>query len=472
MSPPPPTADPAADPGADRAAAPGGRALTTATVLAIATPVVLSNAAVPLQGAIDTAIMGNTGDATLLAAVTLGAAAVVMAFASCNFLQTGISGTTAQALGAANPERAANTLLRGLIAAGAIALVFILAAGPFTTAALWLFEAPAGVDGPAATYVRLRLWGAPFELANYAVLGWFAGQGLTGRLFALQLAVSGVNVAATLGLVLGLGLGIEGVALGTVIGHAAGAAAGLAVARARLRALVPAGWRPRRARLFAAVEIAALARLNRDLFLRTLMVAFAFAWVARLGAMQGETVLAANGVLMQFFAVTTAALDGFAIAAESLVGRAVGARSRDGLRRAVLVSARAAALLALALSLVLYAAAGPIVAAFTDIEAVRTIAMAHVGWAAFIPLAGVAAFMLDGTFIGAADGRSMRNAMALSVALFLPAGWLATEMLGNHAMWASVWGFLILRAVTLGALYPALEARVGSHAPGPPAPGG
>lgn len=433
---------------------------TIRTVIALALPVVLSNAAVPLQGAIDTAIIGNTGGAMLLAAIALGASGVILVFSSLNFLQTGISGTTAQALGAKNPARVANTLMRGLILALAAAAVIILMKPLLLWALLALFAASEAAEAAAAVYIQIRLWGAPFELANYALMGWFTGQGMTRRLFELQLIVSITNILMTLLLVLGLGMGIEGVALGTIIGHAVACAYGGWRAWQRVAALLPEGYRPDRARLLRGEEIGSLLRLNRDIFVRTILLTFSFAWMTRLGSLQGDEILAANGVLMEFFFVTAHALDGFALAAESLVGRAVGARSPARLRQAVRVCAVAATGLALVLSLILAVLAEPIVALFTNVEEIREVAGTYALWAAFIPLVGVAAFVLDGIFIGAADGRTMRNTMVLSAGLFLPGGWLMTDAFGNHGLWGAVWGFLIIRAITLGLAYPALEARV------------
>lgn len=433
---------------------------TVRTVLALALPVVLANAAVPLQGAIDTAIIGNLGDTTLLAAIALGASGVILVFSSCNFLQMGISGTTAQAFGAGRPERVVDTLMRGVILALGAAALIILLKPVLLWALLALFAASDAAETAAAAYIRIRLWGAPFELMNYALMGWFTGLGLTRRLFELQLIVSIVNVTMTLILVVGLGWGIEGVAIGTIIGHATACAWGGWQARRQLAALMPGGYRPDWRRLFRGEEIGALLTLNRDIFMRTMLLSFSFAWVTRLGSIQGDEVLAANGVLMEFFFVTSHACDGITMAAESLVGRAIGARSPARLRIAVRVCAIAAALFAVGLSLVLAPLGEPIVALFTNVEEIREVAGHYVLWAAFFPVAGIGAFLMDGIFIGAADGRTMRNAMVVSAGLFLPSGWLMTMAFGNHGLWAAVWGFLLLRALTLYLAYPALEARV------------
>ncbi|MEO0427760.1 MAG: MATE family efflux transporter [Pseudomonadota bacterium] len=445
---------------AERRPAHAEQALGFARVVAIALPVVLSNALVPLQGAIDTAIIGNLGDATLLAAVTLGASAISLLFSSFNFLQMGVSGTTAQALGASNMGRVANTLARALLLAVVCAAGLILMQRPIVWAVLTLFDAPEAAAGAAGSYIAIRLWGAPFELTNYALMGWFAGQERTRRLFELQLVLSVGNVGMTLALVFGLGLGIEGIALGTVVGHGLALLYGLFRVRGRLREILPKGWQPNRARILDAAEFGALLRLNRDILIRTLLLSLCFAWITRLSAQQGDLVLAANGILLQFFMVTTAGLDGFAMAAETLVGQAVGARSARRMHRAARVSSIAAGVLACSFALVLAVFSMDIVRLFTNVAEVREIASAYVLWAALIPIAGVACFQLDGIFVGAAEGGAMRDAMIAVAAIFLPLGWVMTETIGNHGMWAAVWIFLALRALLLGLRYPGLARRV------------
>ncbi|MEM9735852.1 MAG: MATE family efflux transporter, partial [Pseudomonadota bacterium] len=152
--------------------------------------------------------------------------------------------------------------------------------------------------------------------------------------------------------------------------------------------------------------------------------------------------------------------DGFAIAAETLVGQAKGARSKRALRRAAVISSVAAFGVAALFSVILWIFAHDIIRIFTDLEPVREVAFEYAIWAAFIPLVGVGAYQLDGIFVGASDGPAMRNSMIVAAGVFLPVGWWATVTFGNHAMWASLWLFLIVRALALLALYPRLEARV------------
>ena len=436
--------------------------ITYARVAAIALPVVLSNATIPLQGAIDTAIIGNLGSEVFLAAVTLGAALFALVVGALNFLQMGTSGLAAQALGAGNPGRVLNTLARAVIIALAAALLLFVFQALLIGAGLAFFKASAEAEALAGRYVEIRLFGLPAELVNYAFLGWFTGQEMTRRLFEMQIVISVVNIALNLLFVIGLGWGVEGVALGTVLAAYAGLALGGWRVWQRKTEIAPADWRLDWGRLLNRAEFRPFLTLNRDIFVRSILLTLSFAWVARLGSTQGDVVLAANGVLMQFLHISAYALDGFAMAAETLVGQAMGARRRDQLRRAVVVSGVAAFGLACAFALVASLLAGPVVRLFTNVEEVREVAMAHILWGTCMPLAGVLAFQMDGVFIGAAEGRGLRNAMIASVALFIPLSWWMTEQFANHGLWASVVLFMLIRAAALGVLYPRLEARAGS----------
>jgi len=436
------------------------QAITGPRILAIALPVVLSNATVPLQGAVDTAIIGNVGSQAALGGVGVGAAMFSIVFIGFNFLQMGCSGLTAQALGAGDTRRMLNTLARTLVIALAIAVALIALQMPILTQALRFFEAEGEMAAAAALYFNIRIWGAPFELANYAVLGWFTGQEMTRRMFQHQLVTTLSNIALSLIFGLWLGYGLPGVAASTVAASGIGLAYGLWLARGQRRRL-DAAWRPDWARILKRAELLRVMALNRDIFIRTMLLTLSFAWITRLGAQQGELVLAANVVLWQFFAISAYGLDGFAMAAETLVGQAKGAGDRAAFRRGAILSSLWAGALALVISLLFYVFRAPIIALLTDLPQVRDAAAVYVAWAAFTPIVGFAAYQLDGIFVGATASAAMRNAMILSAIMFFPLSiWLA-GMFGNHGIWAAVYALFALRAGTLLMAYPGIERRIG-----------
>lgn len=433
--------------------------ITGPRILAIALPVVLSNATVPLQGAVDTAIIGNVGSQAALGGVGIGAAIFSIVFMAFNFLQMGCSGLTAQALGAGDTRRVLNTLARTLVIALTIAVALIALQIPLLAACLGFFDGSAEAQAAASLYFNIRIWGAPFELANYAVLGWFTGQEMTRRVFQHQLVTTLSNITMSVVFGLWFGWGLAGVALATVLANGAGLGYGLWLARAQRRRL-DAAWAPDWPRILKREELLRVMVLNRDIFIRTVLLTLSFAWITRLGTQEGELILAVNVVLWQFLAISAYGLDGFAMAAETLVGQAKGAGDRAGFRRAAIRASLWAGGLALLLALLFYGFSAPLIALLTDLPEVREAAALYVGWAAFSPVAGFAAYQLDGIFVGATASKAMRNAMILTAMVYLPLSiWLASAF-GNHGIWAAVYAMFLLRAGTMLLSYPAVERSV------------
>ncbi len=435
------------------------RAITSQRVLLIAVPVVFANAATPIQGAVDTAVIGNLGQVAMLAGVGLGAEIFALLFGSFNFLQIGASGLSAQALGEGAHERLLHTLIRGLMIALVIATGLILLQAPILWGMLSIFEASAEAEALTAAYFGVRIWAAPAELGVYALLGWFAGQEQMHRLVGVQIAIALLNITLSLWFVLLLGWGVEGVAFATVCAEYCGLFYGLYLARRRWLELLPADWRPDRARLLNSTELWRLMALNRDIFIRTMLLIAAFTWMARQGSILGDDVLAANVVLWHLFIISAFGLDGFAIAAETLVGQTIGERDVRRLVRAVWLTSIWAFVLSALVSAVFVVLSGSIIDLFTTAPAVRALARDYALWAALIPLAGVLAFQMDGVFVGATGSVEMRNAMIFSSLLYFPLSWWATLTYGNTGIWAAVWAWLIIRGLSLLLLYPSVRAR-------------
>jgi MATE family multidrug resistance protein len=200
-----------------------------------------------------------------------------------------------------------------------------------------------------------------------------------------------------------------------------------------------------------------MAAVNGDILIRSVILQASFTSFLFLGAGLGDVALAANQVLLQFLAITAYALDGFAFAAEALVGEAMGARRRADLRRGAILASQWAVGGAAALTLAFLVAGGPLIDLMSTSPDVRAAARAYLPWVVAGPLVGIGAWMLDGVFIGATRTRELRNAMMLAVAIYAAAVTILLPAFGNHGLWASLMVLNIARAATLGARYPALE---------------
>lgn len=431
-------------------------------VLRIALPIVLSNATIPLLGAVDTAVVGQLPEAAPIGAVGIGAVILTSIYWVFGFLRMGTTGMVAQARGAGDAGETGALLMRGLMIAFAAGLAFVVGQGALFWAAFRLAPASAEVEALARQYLAIRIWGAPATIAIYALTGWLIAMERTRAVLLLQVGMNALNVALALWLVLGLGRGVPGVATATLISEWTGLLLGLWLCR---DAFAGERWRdwprvldPQRLRRMAAV--------NGDILIRSVILQASFTSFLFLGAGLGDATLAANQVLLQFLTITAYALDGFAFAAEALVGQTMGRHDRAGLRRAAVVCSE----WGVGFSVVLAAAfllAGPaIIDAMAAAPEVRAEARAYLPWIAAAPLLGIGAWMLDGIFIGATETRALRNAMVLAVATYVAALLLLKPPFGNHGLWAALMVLNVARGVTLGLRYPALEARAGSPVPG------
>jgi len=422
-------------------------------VWSLAGPIIVSNLSTPLLGAVDTAVVGRLPDAAYIGGVAIGAVIFSFLFWGFGFLRMGTTGFTAQAFGAGDMEELRAWLLRPLLLALALGALLILAQAPLGLAAFTLLDASAAVEGFARDYFNVRIWSAPATLTNYAVLGWLLGTRRAKTALAVQVFLNGVNIVLDFVFVIGLGWSVAGVAAASVIAEFAAAGLGLTIVLLSLKG-APGGLEF--ARVFRRERLVALFRVNFDIFLRTLALIFAFSYFTARGAEMGDVPLAANAILMNLQTFMAYGLDGFAHAAEILTGGAVGAGSAAAFRQAVRVSTVWAFGTAAGVALA-YALAGPvIVALFTVVEEVRAAALAYLPWMIASPLVSVWSFQFDGIFIGATRTGAMRNAMAVSLAIFLGACWLLVPVLGNHGLWLAFMLFMVARAVSLGAAYPRL----------------
>ena len=428
-----------------------------ARVWRLAGPIILSNLTVPLLGAVDTAVVGHLPDPAYLGAVAIGATLFSFLYWGFGFLRMSTTGLTAQAWGADDSEGVRLQFLR----AGAIALLIAGALmalqAPIGWLAFQLFEASDQVERLAQGYFEIRIWGAPAALMNYVLLGWFLGRQDARTPLFLQILINAVNIALDLLFVVGFGWDVRGVAAATAIAEWTGALVGLWLVWRALRGLGP----PARGTVFEAAALKRLFSINRDIFIRTLCLVSAFAYFTAQGAEMGELTLAANAVLLNFLNIASFGLDGFAHAAEALIGGAVGRGRRADFQAAVRAAFRWAAVTA-ALMAIFFVLAGPwLIALLTDQAAVRAEAARYMLWPALLPLVSVWCFTYDGIFIGATRGRDLRNAMIASLTVYLILIHTAQPAFGNHGLWAAMTGFMAVRGLFLALYYPRLKASIG-----------
>jgi multidrug resistance protein, MATE family len=423
----------------------------------LAGPVILSNATTPLLGAVDTGVVGRLSDPALIGGVALGAVLFAFIFWGFGFLRMGTTGFTAQAWGAGDSAELRGAFLRALAFALAIGLALIIFQAPIRLCALALVQGSPAVKLFAEIYFDVRIWSAPAALANFAVLGWLLGTRRTATALALQILINGLNIALAIALGLKLGWGIRGVAGATLISEFVSAGLGVSLVLAKIpRVPTP--------HLLARERMIRVLTVNLNIMLRTLCIETAFVVFTFAGARLGEIPLAANAILMNLLTIMAYGLDGFAMAAEILVGSAIGARDRSAFRAAVKDSSVWAAGVAVVAGIFFLVAGGSIIDLFTIHEPVRAAAREYLPWLALAPIVAVWCYQLDGVYIGATRTVEMRNGLLLALAGNLLVLWQALPNMGNHALWLALMVFFILRAVPLALWLPRIDRSLAAPA--------
>lgn len=410
---------------------------------------IISSVSVPLVGLVGTGVLGNLEDEVYLAAVAAAVQVFSILFVGLNFLRMGTTGITAQAHGSLTRDPAGSTAIRqslgeAVVMALVLGVLIILLQVPIANAAFGLIGAEPDVTRYAREYFFIRVWSAPAALFNFAALGWLLGmQNARGPLL-ITLVINLTNVTLDLWFVLGLGLKVQGVATGALLAELAGAgAAGWLLVRELRRH--PGNWSG--TRLLDLNSYRALLRINGNLFVRTLALMFTFAFVTVQGARMGSVFLAANALLMNFQWLTAYALDGIANAAEALVGKAIGARDQEGLRRAVRRTLAWSLGFGTLFSLAFWLAGPAIVRTLTSLPEIRSAALEYLPWMILLPLISVWSFFYDGVFVGATLSREMRVVMTTTALLVFIPVWFFTRDLGNHGLWLAFTAFMVVRGL-------------------------
>lgn len=418
-------------------------------ILQIALPSIVSNITVPLLGLIDVTIVGHLGAASYIGAIAVGGMLFNIIYWIFGFLRMGTGGMTSQAYGRGDEAEMMRLLTRSTGVGMLIALTLIVLQYPIERTAFSLIETTPEVERLAATYFRICIWGAPAVLGLYSFSGWFIGMQNSHYPMFIAITQNIVNILMSLVLVYGLEMKIEGVAIGTLVAQYAGWLMAIGLWMHRYKHLRPY------AELRSLTDKGAMRRffqVNRDIFLRTLCLVSVTVFFTSAGAAQGEVILAVNTLLMQLFTLFSYIMDGFAYAGEALAGKHIGADNRPALRTMV----RQLFVWGIALALVftlIYGIGGEVfLSLLTNEESVITASSTYFYWVLAIPLAGFAAFLYDGIFIGAtATGLMLRAMFVASVAFFL-IYFGCREAMGNHALWLAFIVYLTLRGIVQGYL--------------------
>lgn len=419
-------------------------------ILKLAIPNIISNITVPLLGIVDIALLGHLGSEVYIGAIAIGTVIFNFLYWGFGFLRLGTSGFTAQNYGERNFKGITNILGRSVFTAFLASVIILILHQPIADFSFWIMKPSAEVEQYARTYFLIRVFAAPANLIMYAFKGWFIGMQNTRFVMIVTITINLLNILFSFIFIYWLDMNVAGAALGTVLAQYFGLGLSLFFFFRYYKRFISYF------RFREIIELKGLTKffnVNRDIFIRTVCLIFAFSFFTTKSAQMDDTLLAVNTILLQFLMLFSYAVDGFAYAAEALSGKYYGAGNYKLLKKSIKYLFRWGAALG-ALFLVIYLAGGEIILKiFTNNQDILEAAKLYFVWILLVPVITFPAFIWDGVYIGVTASAPMRNAMLVATFLiFLPAYYLLEIYLGNHALWLAMMLFMVSRGGLLTIL--------------------
>lgn len=409
-------------------------------ILKLAIPSVLANITTPLLALVDTSIVGHMGTPLFIAVIGIGGVMFNMMYWLFDFLRAGTSGLTAQTYGAHDMYASTLVLYRALLVSLSIGMLIVLLQLPLFKLFSWFLD-PGSATDKVWIYYSTLIYGAPAVLSNYAMAGWYLGMQNSRMLLWVSIIINVVNITASLVLVYLFHCGLAGVATGSLVAQWSGLLfAVLYLRRYHLQRVTVRS-------VLQWDQLSHFFSVNIDVMLRTACIIAVTVYFTRVGSEQGTIILAVNTLLMQFFYLFSYLMDGFAYAAEAIIGREWGARQYEQVRRSTKAIMGWGIGGALLFSIVFYLGGDLLLRLLSDNTQVIVKAHDYYRWTVAIPVAGFAAFVWDGVYIGAMFTRLMLWATLGAMMVFFVAYIVLYPHLANHGLWLAFILYLAARGI-------------------------
>lgn len=422
--------------------------------LMLAIPLTLATMTTPLIGAVDTAVVGQLSNPAYIGGVAVGAILFNTMYWLLGFLRVSTSGFTAQAHGAKDEQAIILSLVRPILIAVLAGCFFILFKQPISLLAMQIIQPSDQIQEHALNYIDIRIWGAPFALINYVILGWLMGLSRIKETFYLQIGMNVINICLDFLFVFTFSWGVSGVAAATLIAEIASVVIGILFV-IKIRSLsfqIPP--------IKSMLDWAALTKMlyvNRDLFIRTACLLIMFNLFMKMGATFGTELFAVNAILIQIHYLMAYFFDGFANASSILTGRAIGSNDKIGYKKTLLLSFQWSIYSSIFITIVYYYFKESIILMFTSTQLVADLASHYGNWLLLYPITACFGLVFYGVFTGVTSSAPVRNSMFYSLLLFIIVLWVALPEYGNHGLWFAFLKFSFGRSLFLMMCLPRLN---------------
>ena len=434
--------------------------INTKKVWQLSWPVILANFSIPLVGLTDTFIMGHMPSSKYLASVAIGGIIFNFVYAGFNFLRMGTTGIVSQEYGKKNKQEVLFGLLRPIIIAIICGITLNIFKEVIFDLSNYFFQLSQNIKELYKNYLFVRMVGLPFGLLNIVMLGWFFGIQKT-KFVMLQLFIINIsNIFFSYYFSVILDYGITGVAFGSVISQVIGSFFSIFLLF-RIKTYLNVS-KLDFSNLFLFKKVLRIFFISKDLFIRTIFLVFAQAFLIKKSGLIGVNELASMEILLVIFSVCSYSLDAFAHSAETLVGYSIGSKNRRSLKKSINITSEMALIFSLLISLILIFFEEIIIYSVTDIEKLRLLIQDLWFFVIITPPISVFAFQFDGIFIGATLVKEMRNSIVISCIFFyIIIEFVFGEFISLSNLYFCFLLFLIFRGVVLFLYFNKIYKLVG-----------
>ena len=425
--------------------------LTHKDYFTIAFPFIVSTVTQPLLGAVDTAVIGKLGVAELIGGVAIGTVIMNTLYWLFGFFRVSTTGQSAIALGRNSHSEQASSLFRPFVLALCVGLIFIALQSLIWMGAEWIISPDAAVGENAKIYFDIMIYGAPFVLLNYTIIGWLMGQAKAKETLFTQVFGNVLNIVLDIVFVLYFDMGIAGVAVATLIAQVTTFAIGVGFV---LKTCQFSLFEHLSTAKMSKKDLKVIMSSNMDLLLRTICILVFFNMMARVGSQLGPDVLATNAILMQVTFIVSYMFDGVANASSVFAGKAVGQKNPKLLDSVIKLNTQWTTAFIVVLTLLTVIFKEQIVMLFTTLPELNTLYLAMSPWLLVFPLVAGYGLTFYGIFTGTGTTKPVRNSSFITLVVFLIVQLLAVPRWGNHGLWLAFTLFYVGRFVFL---YPSIQ---------------
>lgn len=425
--------------------------------LTLAIPLTISTMTTPLLGAVDTAVVGQLPAPAYIGGVAVGTLIFNTLYWLFGFLRVSTSAFAAQANGASNPDQGVLALCRPFLLAVIVGVLFIILQWPIEHASLLVISPDADVSRFAIEYFRIRIWGAPFTLMNYVILGWLMGMAKIKQALCLQILTNVLNMLLAILFVHVFSFDVQGVATATLIAEISAFVLGVFI----VWKASPFEWKiPSIQSLLDTKSMKRMFNVNKDLFIRTICLLIVINMFTAKGASFGTEFLAANAVLFQIHYIMAYLFDGFANASSILVGKSIGSNDKELYKKTLTLSRQWSLITAFVISSLYTIFQEPIIGLFTSLPSVIEISLKYGPWLIVYPFAACFGLVIYGVFTGATEIAPVRNSMIYATILYVIIQLIITPIWHNHGLWLAFVIYTIGRSVFLVMYTPKLNKKL------------